>query len=509
MRKFKLSNIKSFVESDEIEMKPLTFFVGKNSCGKSSLIRFPVLLAETFKENINTPLLLFDNILDYGNYDDVVNKHKSGAIGFTLEFGPEIGSNTLGRYIPYLYRRIGNRNTIERTISEIEKASIKIKIAKPDRKMVIQEVELGINDKDIFKLTLDEQVYTIFLNGGDNYENTSMKVDASMLRFKQFIPELDIGGIMCRYIEKNSIYDNEEKKLYSAIVTESIIDLDEEKIKDCSEESWYNIWGELILADACMSGIYRNMKRFAQEVSYVGPFRENPQRSYRDSESNYNDVGVRGENVSKLLRQDAQENKILIQNVSRWFKNSMGYTIDIKDVGSSLYSVVVKSDASSDGTNEDNIIDVGYGISQVLPIVTQLLMNEVSVDSVYGRGAVKKKTFIIEQPELHLHPAAQAELAKLLVESIKINRSRRVLVETHSEHLLRKLQVSIADPDVDISSDQVAIYYVEKDECGNSHVRKMEINKKGQFLEEWPSGFFDKSYELSSELLYVNSKIKD
>lgn len=60
MRKFKLSNIKSFAESDEdeIEMKPLTFLVGKNSCGKSSLIRFPVLLAETFKENINTPLLL-------------------------------------------------------------------------------------------------------------------------------------------------------------------------------------------------------------------------------------------------------------------------------------------------------------------------------------------------------------------------------------------------------------------------------------------------------------------
>ena len=514
MRKFKLNNIKSFVESDEIEIKPLTFFVGKNSCGKSSLIRFPVVLAETFKEDISSPLLLFGDMLDYGNYDDVVYKHKSDSIGFTLEFGSEISSGGMYRYIPYLYLKYGNGNSVESILQQIDKVSIQVQITKPDRKMVIQDVRLNVNNRLIFKLELEEQTYNIYLvveTEGGNKE-IKMEIDnTSMLRFNKFIPNLDIDEIMIKYIKNNSNYTDELKERYCAIIDESVLRQDEEKEQDYSEEEWYRVWGSLIVVRVCMAGIYRNMRRFSQEVSYVGPFRVNPKRTYRDSESNYDDVGVHGENVSMLLRQDAQKNRKLIQGVSKWFNDAMGYTIDIKEVGSgsSLYSLVVKNNSSTDGIVEDNIIDVGYGISQVLPIVTQLLMNGVSADNIYERGFEQKKTFIIEQPELHLHPAAQAELANLLAESIKISRSRRVLVETHSEHLLRKLQVLIANPDIDISSDQVAIYYVEKDESGDSHVRKMEINNKGQFLEEWPSGFFDKSYELSSELLYVNSKTKN
>ena len=71
MQKFCLNNIKSFKQSEEIEMKPITVFVGKNSCGKSSLLRFPVMLTQTFREDTLTPLLLFGNLIDYGNYDDV------------------------------------------------------------------------------------------------------------------------------------------------------------------------------------------------------------------------------------------------------------------------------------------------------------------------------------------------------------------------------------------------------------------------------------------------------
>ena len=64
-------------------------FVGKNSSGKSSLIRFPAVLAQTFKENAHTPLLLFGNFIDYGNYDDVIYRHESSSIAFRIIFGPE------------------------------------------------------------------------------------------------------------------------------------------------------------------------------------------------------------------------------------------------------------------------------------------------------------------------------------------------------------------------------------------------------------------------------------
>ena len=77
MQKFALDHIKSFTHSNEIEIKPITVFVGKNSCGKSSLLRFPIVLAQTFKEDALTPLLLFGKFIDYGNYDVVVAQSDS------------------------------------------------------------------------------------------------------------------------------------------------------------------------------------------------------------------------------------------------------------------------------------------------------------------------------------------------------------------------------------------------------------------------------------------------
>jgi ABC-type cobalamin/Fe3+-siderophores transport system ATPase subunit len=88
IQKFSLNNIKSFSQSKEIEIKPITVFVGKNSCGKSNLLRFPVMLAQTFREETLTPLLLFGNLIDYGNYDDVAYRHGTVPLGFRISFGP-------------------------------------------------------------------------------------------------------------------------------------------------------------------------------------------------------------------------------------------------------------------------------------------------------------------------------------------------------------------------------------------------------------------------------------
>ncbi len=81
------------------------------------------------------------------------------------------------------------------------------------------------------------------------------------------------------------------------------------------------------------------------------------------------------------------------------------------------------------------------------------------------------------------------------------------MIETHSEHLIRKLKELVADPDVDISNDQVAIYYADKDEYGDSYVEKMDLDENGQFEKSWPKGFFDRSYELTKMLMQANSKV--
>lgn len=145
MKSFRLCNMKSFQDSGEIEIKPLTIFVGRNSCGKSSLARFPVLIAQTFKNKVNTPLLLFGDMLDYGNYNDVVNRHIQGDMEFTLGFGKEIER--------YLYLQIRgniryylNRDRdVEKIFHSIEKLDLKVRVTKPDKKMIVKEIQLYIN----------------------------------------------------------------------------------------------------------------------------------------------------------------------------------------------------------------------------------------------------------------------------------------------------------------------------------------------------------------------------
>lgn len=509
MKRFKLYNVKSFVESDAIEIKPLTFFVGRNSCGKSSLIRFPVLLAQTFKEDIITPLLLFGNMLDYGNYDDVVNKHSNESFGFSLEMGEEISRFINPDYFVYASGFFGARKELTREWKIAEEIILDVWIAKPDKKMVVEKIILQLDGKKVFEMSQREQFYDLEVGDCLHLESNAkverVSVRSEEIHFTRFVPRFNEEDIVAEYIKTQRIPEKEKSKI-QALLAEPYKFNKENEGEEIKKTSWFKLLTNLSIIDTYFIGVIRYLNGYAREVSYVGPFRENPKRTYRDSESNYDDVGVRGENAGMLLRQDAQNRRVLLQRVSEWFEESMGYTIDIKDIGSSLYSLVVKRSLGSAQGQTDNIIDVGYGISQVLPIVTELLNSSGSQREEYKGRNSGKKVFIMEQPELHLHPAAQADLAKLLVKSSNISRSRRILVETHSEHLIRKIQVLIADPQIPIDSDQVAFYYVEKDDDGNSHIRKMEINKNGQFIEPWPSGFFDKSYELASELLVANSK---
>jgi predicted ATPase len=194
--------------------------------------------------------------------------------------------------------------------------------------------------------------------------------------------------------------------------------------------------------------------------------------------------------------------KKVINGVSEWLERSMDYKLSLKDIGSGLYNIVVKK---HDGT-QDNLIDVGYGISQVLPIVAQLVKMRVAPK--YTRyypynNENRCSTLIIEQPELHLHPEAQAELANLFVDAVEKNtpvNELNLLIETHSEHLIRRLQALVANKNNSITNEDVKIYYVDKNTKNEAYITEMKMLSNGQFEKEWPTGFFDKGYKLALEL---------
>ena len=239
------------------------------------------------------------------------------------------------------------------------------------------------------------------------------------------------------------------------------------------------------------------------DLRYVGPFREPPQRLYRDLEYNVDEVGVRGQHLSNYLFSSFHSPDKNFEEISLAVREILGYELKIKKIQSGYFQIAMVDKFGQ----EVNLIDTGFGISQVLPVIVQLLSEEYFDDDddtdfePFETVTCSTKNYLlIEQPELHLHPAAQAEMAKLFVKYVQCDEDNRLLVETHSEHLIRKLQVLIASKDCPITNDMVKVYYVDLDDDGDAKVTDMKILPNGKFEKKWPSGFFDKGYQLSVEL---------
>lgn len=120
------------------------------------------------------------------------------------------------------------------------------------------------------------------------------------------------------------------------------------------------------------------------------------------------------------------------------------------------------------------ITDVGFGVSQILPVI--VLCYYVPEGS----------TIILEQPEIHLHPSVQAGLADIFIDAVR-TRNVQIILESHSEHLLRRLQRRIAEEE--FKPEQAALYFCTTDGQGASHLQPLQIDLYGNII-NWPANFF-------------------
>ncbi len=527
MKSFRLTNVKSFEDTGDIELKPITVFVGPNSSGKSSLLRFPVILSQTYLDEAISPLIFNGKYVDYGNFEDVVHHHSGNELSFNLKFD-------MREHLRRTIRpSVGNRRVTfpPNPFRENHELSLDVTIRKTKNKIVVHQYQIDIDNKVFFSLQRKNNEYEINLHY-HVIEDVELESPISFLLprpiFEKFLFTFnfpysirdELVDMFEHIAEKKFNYNRYESSVISEALEQIVFDDDwddddwddDDKLKLSAKDkemvSYLNLIAKTLTNVNTISNMLNSyIKDFSQQMNYIGPFRTNPARTYRQSESLYGYVGTSGEYTSTLLRQAEQNQHPLFEKVSKWFSEAMGYQIGIEEItGSNLFRIKVYSEQKPDG---DNLIDVGFGISQILPIVTQLYYAKGQEDE-YRKDALKYSSdiFVIEQPELHLHPMAQAELANLFVERVLDEENEaQIIIETHSEHLIRRLQSLVANPDNKFSSNDVAIYYVDMKSAGNSMVKKMELTEQGQFKEKWPSGFFDKGYLLSKELIrYASQK---
>jgi predicted ATPase len=220
-------------------------------------------------------------------------------------------------------------------------------------------------------------------------------------------------------------------------------------------------------------------EQFFRRLFYLGPLREWPQRAYVASGQSPADVGFKGESSVDVMWVRARHKKTrepLEAHMNRWIeKFGIGQGLRLKRLGGNLYSVVLTGQKAG---VDVNLADVGFGASQVLPIIVEVF------------HAPEDSALLIEQPEIHLHPAAQLTLGDLLVDGA--GRGLTLLVETHSEHLISRVQRRIAEGA--ISENDVALYYVQPDLMG-AQAKRIEIDRRGQLVEGTvPNGFFEEGF---------------
>jgi hypothetical protein len=223
-------------------------------------------------------------------------------------------------------------------------------------------------------------------------------------------------------------------------------------------------------------------------IFYLGPLREYPKREYGWARSRPRDVGIKGEKVVDAIlaatvageRHNLQRKgrtKSFQEIVAYWLQRlRLIHSFKIKELapGSNYYQAMVRS---REGGPEVALTDVGFGVSQVLPIV--VLMYYVPEGS----------TVVLEQPEIHLHPSAQAELADLLW-GVACHRNVQVILETHSEHLLLRLQRRVAENS--LSAEKLRIYYSHA-EGKKSTLVDLAMDELGQ-LQTWPEQFMGDAF---------------
>ena len=219
-------------------------------------------------------------------------------------------------------------------------------------------------------------------------------------------------------------------------------------------------------------------------VYYLGPLREFPHRYYAWNASDPADMGLRGENVVDALLSAKQRGAYLTQSqteirlsleqqVARWLKELgliHSFSVVPVAVDTNIYQVRVQKTSSSAPVL---ITDVGFGVSQILPVL------------VLCYYAPEGSIILLEQPEIHLHPAVQSGLADVLIDAVK-TRKVQIIVESHSEHLLRRLQRRIAEQS--ISPEETTLYFCEAVNEG-SKLMPLHVDMFGN-ITNWPPAFF-------------------
>lgn len=437
-----LRNFKAFDELSA-SLKPITLFFGPNNSGKSSILASIRILVQTIESfDYQVPLLLNGVMGDFGTYRDIVHGNYRGRpIEVSLTLHP------YGRILPpaRLEKLRGNPQDFW---YELQNTSYEVKLAfkyrAKRREIILRDTELKENGTSLLstKYSEDSERQIIEKVGNKPVPSPLKAVISRGLRMQNFLP---------RYYFPRAT-ESEGTALSEFLTSE---------LRQTSQQA-VNIAGHI------SAQLHR--------VEYLGAMRAPPSRTYLFTGEKRRRIGATGENTANILAMDSvrsgSRSLNMVQRVSAWLsKANIASDVQIQPLSDRHYEIRVQHPLTKE---YENIADVGYGNSQVIPV----LVGGYNLEP--GRDV-----YMVEEPEIHLHPRAQAELGDFFLDLYQTG--VQSIAETHSEYIILRLQQHIAKGL--LPHDHVQIYYVYSDQEGKK-LAPLQLDQDGRFLAEWPEGFF-------------------
>ena len=208
-------------------------------------------------------------------------------------------------------------------------------------------------------------------------------------------------------------------------------------------------------------------------ILYLGPLREHPRHHYTWEGDHPKSIGQEGEKAISALLSGRIRRFPIDEQILNWLQRlELIDSYDLRPISDTNqdYEFLIKK---YKGGPEVRLTDIGFGVSQVLPVL------------ILCYYAPEGSILILEQPEAHLHPKVQTELADVLIDVVK-NRNVQIILESHSEYLLSRLQRRMAEKE--IAAADTALYFCEiKD--GTSEIEQLNVDEYGN-IRNWPQDFF-------------------
>lgn len=463
-----LRNFKGFDVLDQLRFKPVTILCGTNSSGKSTILQSILLLKQTLdSQTPNQTLLLNGRLVHLGAFENVISGHDTDRV-LTFEFSFDFS----------IYD--------QPSANSFPPAAIVASLApgRPNRDAVRVRIHIGV--KAIKQDAVDPQLGSLQLHSFEATFQTGMQ-GAFDPPVELRINHLEGDTYNIEWNDLPLLGGDRQIGSGSEVAKMNVVNILPLNIVSPESppphQSHYAVMAVLFY-------ITQMIKHVFGSYSYLGPLREEPSRRYI-YEDEVVEIGVKGENAPYISlaeqysplydhyfyepKSDSFEKKAYMRldaAVRDWLE-----IMDIHGLSPERSREIIYVNLRTQRETQVNIADVGFGVSQVFPIVLG------------GLRMQKRNTLLLEQPEIHLHPNLQMLLADYFI-SLALS-GKNVIVETHSDHMINRLVRRIVEDPTDKLKELVAIYFI-KNTAGTSVYDPIIIDSNRGIM-NWPIGFFDQN----------------